>query len=41
MNSLSGFLEFILGFFLVMPVSAAKSIVVGGAGANLVTQVAC
>lgn len=37
MNSLSGFFVFILGLFVVMPVSAAKPIIMGGAGADLAT----
>ena len=37
MNSLSGFFVFLLGLFVVIPVSAAKPIVIGGAGADLAT----
>lgn len=37
MNSLSGFSVFLLGLFIVMPVSATKPIVMGGAGADLAT----
>lgn len=37
MNKRNGFFAFLLGIFVVMPVSAARPIVMGGAGADLAT----